>query len=374
MIDAVAVDVADDDVDVVSVIEAVAVDVADDVVDVVSVLDAVADDVVDDDVSVLDAVADDDVVDVVSVIDAVAVDVVVDDDVVDVVSVIDAVAVDVADNVVDVVSVLDAVADDAVADDFSVATSAVTSLSVPRQGDVGKNSLIDSSVVSRKRGIYVWEVKKGDASVCACCSSYNRFEGRDYCLKGCVCDCYMTWEGRERIKRKVEEERIRRDEDEEDREEGERRRDRRLRKWKYEEERNCDGKSSDGKSRGVYPDVREWGDRDEVRARGREDCQWDLDPDYSEDFWRRFVANIDGTIDTYPLCLRLGCMICDFLQVTRWEKDGTIHRKGRSIARPWVPWRRQFIWIEEFERGVLARLIGGEVTATALGANSIGQS
>ena len=34
-----------------------------------------------------------------------------------------------------------------------------------------------------------------------------------------------------------------------------------------------------------------------------------------------------------------------------------IYKKGRSIARPWIPWRRQFIWSEEFERGVLARFV-----------------
>ena len=27
------------------------------------------------------------------------------------------------------------------------------------------------------------------------------------------------------------------------------------------------------------------------------------------------------------------------------------------MARPWIPWIRQFIWLEKFERGVLARFV-----------------
>ena len=115
--------------------------------------------------------------------------------------------------------------------------------------------------------------------------------------------------------RKVEEERIRRGEEEEDREEEERRRDRRLRKWKYEEEHN--------------PDVIEWGDRDEVKARRRGDCQWDLDPDYSEDFCRRFVANIDGTIDTNPLCRHLSALPTPWLYDMRFSTNYQVE-KGRN--------------------------------------------
>ena len=69
--------------------------------------------------------------------------------------------------------------------------------------------------------IFVREVKKRHG--CACCSSYNCFEGRDYCLKGCVCDCYMTWEGRKRIKGEIEEEKRRKMEEDKEEEEERRR-------------------------------------------------------------------------------------------------------------------------------------------------------
>ena len=49
----------------------------------------------------------------------------------------------------------------------------------------------------------------------------NYFEGRDYCLKKCVRDCYEAWEGRDKIEREIEEERERRSEVEEDRDEEE---------------------------------------------------------------------------------------------------------------------------------------------------------
>ena len=81
-----------------------------------------------------------------------------------------------------------------------------------------RSCLIDPSIVQRKRGISVKAKEKGDASagVCACYLAYNCFEGRDYCLKGCVCDCYETWEGRKQMERKIENERERRYEEEED--------------------------------------------------------------------------------------------------------------------------------------------------------------
>ena len=102
---------------------------------------------------------------------------------------------------------IDSVADNSVA---------VNSLTISRKEEVGKCFPIVPSVVLRKRGILV-RGEKGD--VCACCSLYNCFEGRDFCLNGCVRDCYKTWEGRERIKREMNEERIRGCEEKEDRDE-----------------------------------------------------------------------------------------------------------------------------------------------------------
>ena len=63
--------------------------------------------------------------------------------------------------------------------------------------------------------------EKGDVRGCICCLSYNCFEGRDYCLKRCVCDCYEAWEGREKMEREIKEETERRYEVEEDRNEEE---------------------------------------------------------------------------------------------------------------------------------------------------------
>ena len=81
-----------------------------------------------------------------------------------------------------------------------------------------RSCLIDPPAVQRKRGISisVQAKEKGDVSacVCACCLSYNCFEGREYCLKGCLCDCYETWEGRKQMEGKIEEERERRCEEE----------------------------------------------------------------------------------------------------------------------------------------------------------------
>ena len=79
-----------------------------------------------------------------------------------------------------------------------------------------RSCLIDPSVVQRKRGISVHAAEKGDVCVCVCCLSYNCFEGREYCLKRCLCDCYETWEGRMQMERKIEEEREQRYEEEED--------------------------------------------------------------------------------------------------------------------------------------------------------------
>ena len=39
------------------------------------------------------------------------------------------------------------------------------------------------------------------------------------------------------------------------------------------------------------------------------------------------VADTDGFINTHPLCLRYGCSRCEFLQSTKWKKDGMIYKE-----------------------------------------------
>ena len=72
----------------------------------------------------------------------------------------------------------------------------ITDSSFAVKGREIRSCLIDPSVVQRKRGISILvpAAKKGDASgcVCACCLAYNCFEGKDYCLRGCVCDRYES--------------------------------------------------------------------------------------------------------------------------------------------------------------------------------------
>ena len=127
------------------------------------------------------------------------------------------------------------------------------------------------------------------------------------------------------MERKIEEKRERRYEEEEDQE--------REESWKRE--------------------------REESWKKEREESREDLDTEYHhKDLCRRFIADTGGIIDIQPLCLRPGCSKCEFLQSTKWKRDGTIRKRGRLTTKPWVPWRRQLIWIEEFERGVLVRLFG----------------
>ena len=84
----------------------------------------------------------------------------------------------------------------------------------------------------------------------------------------------------------------------------------------------------------------------------------DLDAEYRcKDLCRRFIADTKGIIDIQPLCLRPGCSKCEFLLSIKWKRDGTIRKNGRLVARPWIPRIRQFIWLEKFERGVLARFV-----------------
>ena len=41
-------------------------------------------------------------------------------------------------------------------------------------------------------------------------------------------------------------------------------------------------------------------------------------------------------------------------------RDGVGSDIPIAYVRPWIPWRGQFAWIKEFERGVLACLLEGE--------------
>ena len=204
----------------------------------------------------------------------------------------------------------------------SVIDNAFTATSVSGYGMTRRSYLIDPKVVLRKRRMLVQEVKQGDASLCVCCSEYNCFEGRDYCLKGCICDCYTRWEGR-----------------------------------------------TSGLKKGDTG-------KDGMMERPEWDLNMPVDHANSENFCQRFVGHMDGTVDVYPLCLQHGCTICGLLQISncQWRKDGTIHRKDRTILKPWVPWQRQLIWVKEFERGVVALLLGGGTTSTTQGANFIGES
>ena len=131
--------------------------------------------------------------------------------------------------------------------------------------------------------------KKRDAStrVCACCLSYNCYEGREHCLKGCMCDCYGTWEGRKQMDRKIEEEREQRYEEEVDLGAEE--------SWKRELEEVLKGE----------------------RERSRE--MRDLDTEcHRKGLCRRFIADSEGVVDIQPLYLRSGCS--KFLQSIKWER------------------------------------------------------
>ena len=91
---------------------------------------------------------------------------------------------------------------------------------------------------------------------------------------------------------------------------------------------------------------------------GRRLREKDLDMEYyRKDLCRRFIAHTGGIIDIHPPLLTLRMFEMRIPQNTRWKRDGTIRKNGRLAARPWIPWRRQFIWLEEFERGVLARFV-----------------
>ena len=121
-------------------------------------------------------------------------------------------------------------------------------------------------------------------------------------MKGCVCDCYETWEGRRQMERKIEEERERRCEEEEDQDAEE--------SWKREREEILK----------------------EKRERSRETK--DLDTEYRcKGTCPRFIADSEGIVEIQPLCLRTGCSKCEFLQSIKWKRDGTIHKKGRLVTR-----------------------------------------
>ena len=263
-----------------------AVDSVDLIVDVVSAIDVedVIDADIEDDVEAIDANS----VPVTPVVSVVDVDVT-SDGVDCVVSVAEA-----------VVSAEPVIADVSNSDDVCYP---VTDSSFADKGrEIRRSCLIDPSVVQRKRGTFVPVVKKGDVRACVCCLSYNCFEGREYCLKGCVCDCYETWEGRKEMEQKIEEERERRHEEEEDRE--------------------------------------------------REESREDLDTEYHhKDLCRRFIADTEGIIDIQPLCLRAGCSKCEFLQSTKWKRDGTIRKRGRLTTRPWIPWRDNSSGLKNLNEG-----------------------
>ena len=194
--------------------------------------------------------------------------------------------------------------------------------------------LIDPSVVQRKRGTFVPAVKKGDVRACVCCLSYNCFEGREYCLKGCVCDCYETWEGRTLMERKIVEERERRYEEEEDQEREENWKKEREESWKKEREESWKK------------------EREESWEKEREESREDLDTEYHhKDLCRRFIADTEVIIDIQPLCLRAGCSKCEFLQSTKWKRDGTIRKRGRLTTRPWIPWRDNSSGLKNLNEG-----------------------
>ena len=196
------------------------------------------------DVSAIDVVVEDvigaDIDDTVEAIDANPVSVT------SVVSTVDDAANDGVDHVVSVAEVVVS-AEAVIADAFDsddVCYPVIDSSFTVKKGEAVRSCLIDPSVVQRKRGTFVPVAKKGDASacVCDCCLAYNCFERRDYCLKGCVCDCYETSEGRMQMERKIEEERDRMCEGEEDRDAEESWKGEREERWKRELEESLKGK------------------------------------------------------------------------------------------------------------------------------------
>ena len=127
--------------------------------------------------------------------------------------------------------------------------------------DMARRSyLINPAIELHKRGILAQEVKSGNTCLCICCLDYNCFEGRDYCLKGCICNCFMRWEGRKLVLKE--------------------------------------------------------GDKRKNNFNALENPNLEPDTDYANPahICRLFVGHMDRMINILPLCLQPGCVcVCNLL-------------------------------------------------------------